>query len=84
MGTPKQPLLASAHALGVRKSDPGIRSLGSDAGGRRWRPAGRPTAGVGPGLGWPRLQADPGFTSRTDWVRSVTVPVAEETRTGRP
>lgn len=39
MGTPKQPLLASAHALGVRKSDPGIRSLGSDAGGRRWRPA---------------------------------------------
>uniref|UniRef100_A0A8C8TT44 BCL2-associated agonist of cell death n=1 Tax=Peromyscus maniculatus bairdii TaxID=230844 RepID=A0A8C8TT44_PERMB len=39
MGTPKQPLLAPAHALGVRKSDPGIRSLGSDAGGRRWRPA---------------------------------------------
>ncbi|KAL1787652.1 bcl2-associated agonist of cell death isoform X2 [Sigmodon hispidus] len=41
MGTPKQPSLAPAHALGVRKSDPGIRSLGSDAGGRRWRPAGR-------------------------------------------
>lgn len=39
MGTPKQPSLAPAHALGLRKSDPGIRSLGSDAGGRRWRPA---------------------------------------------
>lgn len=41
MGTPKQPSLAPAHALGVRKSDPGIRSLGNDAGGRRRRPAGR-------------------------------------------
>lgn len=81
MGTPKQPSLAPAHALGLRKSDPGIRSLGNDAGGRRWRPAGRRRGGTW--FGWPRLQTDPGFTSRTDWVRSVTVPVAQETRAGR-
>lgn len=53
MGTPKQPSLAPAHALGLRKSDPGIRSLGSDAGGRRWRPAGRCRGGTWLGVAPP-------------------------------
>lgn len=57
------------------------------------RGPGREAGGAGGGAGprgrgrhrqWPRLLAGPGDISLTDWVSSVTVPVAQATRAGLP
>jgi hypothetical protein len=73
-GDPREPVAGLQIIPGVRKSERDVWRLGR----------GMSVAGVVPDLEWPRLRVYPGFISRTDWARSVTVLVAQETRAGRP